>query len=206
MTESAVVTPLPGGLPPAVELRGIHKRFGLVHANRHIDLIVPAGTIHGIVGENGAGKSTLMNILYGYYQADGGQILVDGEERTIRGPQDAIRAGIGMVHQHEMLVNHADAGPDRILRPADSPLLAVDQDLPAVGLIVAVEDIHQRRLAGTVLAHDAVDGAGGDAEVDVAVGLDGAEALADATQLDRRRLRARRCCGSDRHRRYFWVE
>ena len=73
-----------GAPPPAVELRGIDKRFGLVHANRHIDLVVPAGTIHGIVGENGAGKSTLMNILYGFYQADSGTILVDGEERSIR--------------------------------------------------------------------------------------------------------------------------
>ncbi len=90
--------------PPAIELRGISKRFGAVQANRDINLSVAAGTIHGIVGENGAGKSTLMNILYGYYQADSGQILVDGEERTIRGPQDAIRAGIGMVHQHFMLV------------------------------------------------------------------------------------------------------
>ncbi len=90
--------------PPAIELRGISKRFGAVQANRDISLSVPAGTIHGIVGENGAGKSTLMNILYGYYQADSGQILVDGDERTIRGPQDAIRAGIGMVHQHFMLV------------------------------------------------------------------------------------------------------
>ncbi|MFO1038812.1 MAG: ABC transporter ATP-binding protein [Geminicoccaceae bacterium] len=91
-------------LPPAVELRGIDKRFGAVHANKSIDLVVPAGTIHGIVGENGAGKSTLMNILYGFYQADSGIILVDGEPRTIRGPHDAIAAGIGMVHQHFMLV------------------------------------------------------------------------------------------------------
>ena len=67
------------------------------------------------------------------------------------------------LHQHEMLVDHADPGPDRVLRTADRPLLAVDHDLAAVGLIVAVEDVHQRRLAGTVLAHDPVDGAGGDA-------------------------------------------
>jgi simple sugar transport system ATP-binding protein len=104
MQEGASVTPLPGTVPPAVELRGIDKRFGAVHANRTIDLVVPAGTIHGVIGENGAGKSTLMNILYGYYQADAGSILVDGQERTIRGPEDAIRAGIGMVHQHFMLV------------------------------------------------------------------------------------------------------
>jgi simple sugar transport system ATP-binding protein len=101
---AANVTPLPSALPPAVELRGIDKRFGTVHANKAIDLVVPAGSIHGIVGENGAGKSTLMNILYGYYQADRGMILVDGSERPVRGPQDAIKAGIGMVHQHFMLV------------------------------------------------------------------------------------------------------
>ena len=104
MSADATVTPLPGARPPAVELRGIDKRFGAVHANRHIDLVVPAGTIHGIIGENGAGKSTLMNILYGFYQADSGEILVDGRPVAIKGPQDAIAAGIGMVHQHFMLV------------------------------------------------------------------------------------------------------
>jgi general nucleoside transport system ATP-binding protein len=89
---------------PAVELIGIDKRFGPVHANRNVHLAIPQATIHGIVGENGAGKSTLMNILYGYYQADRGTIRVEGQERQIHSPQDAIRAGIGMVHQHFMLV------------------------------------------------------------------------------------------------------
>ncbi len=89
---------------PAIELRDINKSFGPVHANRNIDLAIPAGTIHGIIGENGAGKSTLMNILYGFYQADSGTIRVDGEVRKIQGPDDAIAAGIGMVHQHFMLV------------------------------------------------------------------------------------------------------
>jgi simple sugar transport system ATP-binding protein len=91
-------------LPPAVELRGIDKRFGAVHANRNVALRVPAGTIHGVIGENGAGKSTLMNILYGYYHADSGTILIDGQPTPIESPEDAIRAGIGMVHQHFMLV------------------------------------------------------------------------------------------------------
>ena len=67
-------------------------------------MLVPKGSIHGIIGENGAGKSTLMNILYGFYQADSGSILVDGELQKIRTPEDAIKAGIGMVHQHFMLV------------------------------------------------------------------------------------------------------
>ncbi len=89
---------------PAVELVGIDKRFGPVHANKSVDLTIPPGTIHGIVGENGAGKSTLMNVLYGYYQADSGVIRVNGQERQIHSPEDAIRAGIGMVHQHFMLV------------------------------------------------------------------------------------------------------
>jgi simple sugar transport system ATP-binding protein len=94
----------PGGAAPAIELRGVNKSFGPVHANRDIDLAIPAGTIHGIIGENGAGKSTLMNILYGFYQADSGTILVDGEVRDIKTPEDAIKAGVGMVHQHFMLV------------------------------------------------------------------------------------------------------
>ena len=91
-------------MAPAVELRGVDKRFGAVHANKAIDLAVEAGTIHGIVGENGAGKSTLMNILYGFYRADAGEIRIDGRAVAIRRPEDAIALGIGMVHQHFMLV------------------------------------------------------------------------------------------------------
>ncbi len=90
---------------PAIELVGIDKRFGSVHANQAISLRVPAGTIHGIVGENGAGKSTLMSILYGYYRADAGEIRIGGEAVDIATPQDAIAAGIGMIHQHFMLVD-----------------------------------------------------------------------------------------------------
>jgi simple sugar transport system ATP-binding protein len=89
---------------PAVTLRGIDKRFGAVHANRAVDLTVRAGTVHGIVGENGAGKSTLMSILYGFYQADGGVIEVEGQPASIANSHDAIALGIGMVHQHFMLV------------------------------------------------------------------------------------------------------
>ena len=93
-----------GVAPPAIELVGIDKRFGAVHANKDIHLAVAKGTIHGIVGENGAGKSTLMSILYGYYQADEGEIRVDGLPVAIQSPDDAIAAGIGMVFQHFMLV------------------------------------------------------------------------------------------------------
>jgi simple sugar transport system ATP-binding protein len=86
-------------------MRAIDKRFGAVHANRAVDLTVRAATVHGIVGENGAGKSTLMSILYGFYSADSGSIEIDGNPAQIRNSHDAIRLGIGMVHQHFMLVD-----------------------------------------------------------------------------------------------------
>ncbi|WP_166983983.1 ABC transporter ATP-binding protein [Paramicrobacterium fandaimingii] len=87
-----------------LELRGITKRFGSLTANDHIDLVVEPGEIHSLLGENGAGKSTLMNVLYGLYQADEGEILLDDEVQSFSGPGDAMRAGIGMVHQHFMLI------------------------------------------------------------------------------------------------------
>ena len=87
-----------------LELRGITKRFGSLVANDHIDLTVKAGEIHALLGENGAGKSTLMNVLYGLYQADEGEVLLDGEVQHFAGPGDAMAAGIGMVHQHFMLI------------------------------------------------------------------------------------------------------
>ena len=90
-------------------MRGIDKRFGAVQANRGVDLTVAGGSIHGIVGENGAGKSTLMAILYGLYQADAGSITIDGAPVHIRSSRDAIAHGIGMVHQHFMLVDTLSA-------------------------------------------------------------------------------------------------
>ena len=93
------------GSPPAIELKSINKSFGAVRANKDVHLFVKPGTIHGIVGENGAGKSTLMSILYGFYEADSGDIFVAGEKVRINSSQAAIRAGIGMVHQHFMLVD-----------------------------------------------------------------------------------------------------
>ncbi|MEJ7616685.1 MAG: ABC transporter ATP-binding protein [Pyrinomonadaceae bacterium] len=87
-----------------LELRNISKRFGRVVANDGVSIKVAAGTIHAIVGENGAGKSTAMRIAYGFYRADAGEILIDGDVRQISSPQDAIRLGVGMVHQHFMLV------------------------------------------------------------------------------------------------------
>ena len=91
---------------PAIQLTGINKSFGPVHANRNIDLTIEKGSIHGIIGENGAGKSTLMSILYGFYQADSGSIAINGETTKIKSSDAAIEKGIGMVHQHFMLVDN----------------------------------------------------------------------------------------------------
>src|SRR3989337_887734 len=91
-------------MTPVLELRGITKRFPGVVANNHIDLKLEAGEVHALLGENGAGKTTLMNILYGLYSPDEGEIFVKGKPFTPKSPSDAISAGIGMVHQHFMLV------------------------------------------------------------------------------------------------------
>ena len=91
-------------MAPVLELRGITKRFPGVLANDHINLTLNQGEIHALLGENGAGKTTLMNILYGLYQPDEGEILVRGNPVSIHSPVDAIKAGIGMVHQHFMLI------------------------------------------------------------------------------------------------------
>src|SRR5207342_815025 len=87
-----------------LEIRGLTKRFGSFTANDHIDLTIEPGEIHCLLGENGAGKSTLMNMLYGLLTPTEGEILIDGEPVTFASPSDAIAAGIGMVHQHFMLV------------------------------------------------------------------------------------------------------
>jgi general nucleoside transport system ATP-binding protein len=108
---------------PAIELIGINKSFGAVHANRDIHLAIPRGTIHGIIGENGAGKSTLMSILYGFYQADSGEIRVGGKPTIIHTPNQAIHVGIGMVHQHFMLVPNFTVLENVILGAEGEPLL-----------------------------------------------------------------------------------
>src|SRR5690606_33978849 len=92
------------GAPVRLELKGITKRFGNFTANDAIDLVIEPGTVHALLGENGAGKSTLMNVLFGLYDPDEGEILIDGEPVDFDGPGDAMAAGIAMVHQHFMLV------------------------------------------------------------------------------------------------------
>ena len=91
-------------MAPVLELKGITKRFPGVLANDHIDLTLEEGQIHALLGENGAGKTTLMNILYGLYQPDEGEIWVQGKQIKVHSPSDAIASGIGMVHQHFMLI------------------------------------------------------------------------------------------------------
>ncbi len=98
-----------------LELRGITKRFGTVTANDHIHITVDPGTIHAIVGENGAGKSTAMRIAYGFYTADSGEILVNGAVQRMTRPQEAIALGIGMVHQHFMLVDTMSVAENIVL-------------------------------------------------------------------------------------------
>ncbi|WP_416915191.1 MAG: ABC transporter ATP-binding protein [Roseicyclus sp.] len=108
---------------PAIELKGISKAFGPVQANKDISMSVARGTIHGIVGENGAGKSTLMSILYGFYKADRGEIWINGKLTPIPDSQAAIRAGIGMVHQHFKLVENFTVVENVILGAEDGALL-----------------------------------------------------------------------------------
>jgi ABC-type uncharacterized transport system ATPase subunit len=112
----------------SVELRGITKRFGDVLANAGVNLAVPAGSIHAIIGENGAGKSTVMKILYGFYNADSGEILIDGQVHQIKTPRDAIQLGLGMVHQHFMLVEPLTVTENIILGAEPIAGLSIDYD------------------------------------------------------------------------------
>ncbi len=110
--------------PYAIELKGISKAFGPVKANQDINIQVPRGTIHGIIGENGAGKSTLMSILYGFYKADAGEIFINGRLTPIPDSQSAIRAGIGMVFQHFKLVQNFTVLENVILGAEDGAMLS----------------------------------------------------------------------------------
>src|SRR5512132_3855576 len=109
-----------------LELRNITKRFGEVLANDHVSIKVEPGTIHAIVGENGAGKSTAMRIAYGFYRADEGEILVDGHVHNIDSPHDAIALGIGMVHQHFMLVDTMTVAENIVLGAEPGSVVSLD--------------------------------------------------------------------------------
>jgi simple sugar transport system ATP-binding protein len=111
-----------------LEIRNITKTFGDVVANNDVSFTVTKGTIHAIVGENGAGKSTVMRIAYGFYNADSGEIFVDGKKVDIRTPQDAIRLGIGMVHQHFMLVDTMSVAENIILGAETGSVFDLDLD------------------------------------------------------------------------------
>ena len=120
---------------PALELRGITKKFGSVVANDRVDFDVYPGEVHALLGENGAGKSTLVSVLYGLYTADEGEILVGGRPVEIDSPATAIRLGIGMVHQHFMLVP--------VMTVAENIVLLVSTDVIALrvlrsGRVIAV--------------------------------------------------------------------
>jgi simple sugar transport system ATP-binding protein len=111
-----------------LELKNITKTFGTVVANNDVSITVHKGTIHAIVGENGAGKSTIMRIAYGFYNADSGEIFVDGNKVDIRSPHDAIALGIGMVHQHFMLVDTMTVAENIILGAETGTAANLDLD------------------------------------------------------------------------------
>jgi len=102
-------------------MRGISKHFGSVEANKNVNLTIKSGEIVGLLGENGAGKTTLMNILYGLYQPDSGEILIDGSPVSIRSPRDSMELGIGMVHQHFMLIQNHTVAENMVLGYKESP-------------------------------------------------------------------------------------
>jgi general nucleoside transport system ATP-binding protein len=123
-----------------LELRNVTKHFGAVLANDHLNITIDSGTIHAIVGENGAGKSTAMRIAYGFYTADSGEILVNDEVREIRAPRDAIALGIGMVHQHFMLVRPMTVTENIVLGAEPGSAVALDLRKAAVGIRALSEE------------------------------------------------------------------
>jgi simple sugar transport system ATP-binding protein len=125
-----------------LELRNITKRFGKVLANDRVSIAVRTGTIHAIVGENGAGKSTAMKLAYGFYRPDGGEILVDGKIQSIQNPHDAIALGIGMVHQHFMLVDPMTVAENIVLGAEPGTAVALDLNRAEKKITALSEEFH----------------------------------------------------------------
>src|SRR5881275_1011238 len=125
-----------------LELRQVSKRFGAVQANDRVSFTVPTGTIHAIVGENGAGKSTAMRIAYGFYTADSGEIVVEGEPRNIQTPHDAIALGIGMVHQHFMLVDTMSVAENIVLGAEPGSAASIDLRKAAKEIRALSDEFH----------------------------------------------------------------
>ncbi len=124
-----------------LELKNITKTFGNVVANNDVSIKIEKGTIHAIVGENGAGKSTIMRIAYGFYNADSGEILVDGKPVSIKNPHDAIALGIGMVHQHFMLVDTMTVAENIILGAETGSAVNLDLDKASEAIFALSEEL-----------------------------------------------------------------
>src|SRR5918999_3323343 len=125
-----------------LQLKDVTKRFGRVVANDRVNIRVEPGTIHAIVGENGAGKSTAMRIAYGFYTADSGELLIDGQVRRIDRPHDAIALGVGMVHQHFMLVDTMTVAENIILGAESGTPLTLDIDHASERIRRLSEEFH----------------------------------------------------------------
>lgn len=136
-----------------LELRNISKRFGDVLANDQVSIKVEPGTIHAIVGENGAGKSTAMRIAYGFYKADSGEILIDGQVHSIGSPHDAIALGIGMVHQHFMLVDTMTVAENIVLGAEPGSAVTLDLAKASVEIRTLSEEFKLAVNPNAVIEH-----------------------------------------------------
>src|SRR5438093_8408739 len=125
---------------PTVALRNIARRFGALVANQRVTLELEPGEVHALVGENGAGKTTLMRVLYGLLQPDSGEIEIDGRPVRIRHPQDAMRLGLGMVHQHFMLVDTLTAAENITLAREPRRGLGAYDRVRAEGQVAALAE------------------------------------------------------------------